>query len=114
MVDRSRTEAGFDRGLAAGAGPGAGAPRPAVTDTDRQIARLLLTGVVVGGALLALRVPAVRRVAWRAGRAALVGWLPTLLAREAREVWALAAERPAAGAPAPPADVPPPGPASGA
>lgn len=113
-MDHSRTDAGFDRGLAASLDPGDLPPRPVVTDTDRQVARLLLTGAVVGGALLALRVPAVRRVVWRAGRAALVSWLPALLAREARAAWAASAPlSPEARAPLTPAAVPPPGPFSG-
>lgn len=116
MADRSRTDAGLHRELAtAEDAPPAPAP-PAVTDADRLIARVLLSGLVLGAALLALRVPAVRRVAWRAGRAALVGWLPSLLAREARAAWQASAMTSADGhgRPHTPAAVPPRGPFSGA
>lgn len=92
MTDFGRTEAGLDRGLLVARHEPA--PLPAVTDRDRLIARLLLTGVTVGGAWLALRVPAVRRLAWRGARAALLGWLPSLLAGGVREAWRASAAAP--------------------
>lgn len=90
-MEHSRTDTGLDRALVVAPEPVPVAPPPPVTEADRRIARVLLTGLVVGGAWLVLRVPSLRRVAWRAGRAALVGWLPSLLAREAREAWRHAA-----------------------
>lgn len=117
-MDPSPTETRLDLGFAlAPEGHGPGTPPPAVTGRDRDIARLLLAGALVGGAWLVLRVPSVRRLAWRGAKVAVLSWLPSLLAREAREAWRHSA------APGPgtrdaglttPAAVSPPGPFSGA
>lgn len=113
-MDHSRTDTGLDRALVVATEPVTVAAPPPVTDADRRIARALLTGLVVGGAWLVLRVPSVRRVAWRAGRAALVGWLPSLLARQAREAWrhSVPARAGQDEGPHTPTAVPPPGPFS--
>ena len=115
-MDHSRTDTGLDRALVVAGEPQAVVAPPPVTEADRRVARALLTGLVVGGAWLVLRVPSLRRVAWRAGRAALVGWLPSLLAREVREAWRHSGPAPAARHEGPhaPTAVPPPGPFSGA
>lgn len=87
-----------------------------MTERDRAIARLLLTGAAIGVAWLALRVPVLRRAAWRGARAALFSGLPALLAREAQRAWRASAPSGAApvgeDGPHTPAAVVPPGPFS--
>jgi hypothetical protein len=93
-------------------GPAPGPAGPVVTDRDRAIARALLAGAALGMAWLVLRVPAVRRVAWRGARSLLISGLPALLAREVRQAWRASAAPSTSGGERDP--VPPPGPPSGA
>lgn len=81
-----------------------------VTERDRQIARVLLAGVAIGGAVVLLRVPFLRRLAWRGAKIALVSGLPALISRQMRAAWAASAAGPAEEPVPTPAAVPPPGP----
>jgi predicted lysophospholipase L1 biosynthesis ABC-type transport system permease subunit len=52
-----------------------------------QAASVVLAAAAVGVAVVVLRTPALRRLAWRLAVTALTGTLPTWVANEVRHAW---------------------------
>jgi hypothetical protein len=52
-----------------------------------QAANIVLTAAAVGVAVVVIRTPALRRLAWRLAVTALTGSLPAWIANEVRHAW---------------------------
>jgi len=61
--------------------------RPMSNERAEQAANLVLTAAAVGAAVIVLRTPALRRLAWRLTVTALTGSLPAWVANEVRHAW---------------------------
>jgi len=61
--------------------------RPMSNERAEEAANLVLTAAAVGAAVIVLRTPALRRLAWRLTVTALTGSLPAWVANEVRHAW---------------------------
>ena len=52
-----------------------------------QAANIVLAAAAIGVAVVVMRTPALRRVAWRLAVTALTGSLPAWVAKEVRNAW---------------------------
>ena len=52
-----------------------------------QAANIVLAAAAIGVAVVVMRTPALRRVAWRLAVTALTGALPAWVAKEVRHAW---------------------------
>ena len=64
-------------------------------DTARTVANVLMGAAAIGAAVVILRTPALRRLAFGLARAAIVTGIPAWLSREITQAWE-ESERPAA------------------
>lgn len=56
-------------------------------DTARTVANVVLAAAAAGAAVVVLRTPALRRLAWGLARTALTTTIPLWLSREVRQAW---------------------------
>ena len=80
-------------------------------DTARTVANVVVGAAALGAAVVILRTPRLRRLAFGLARTVMVSGLPAWLAREVREAWtasdsrvSLPVDAPAGRAPEPPGD----------
>jgi hypothetical protein len=70
-------------------------------ETARAIANAVVGAAVLGAAVVILRTPTLRRLAFRLARTAIVTGIPAWLAREVNQAWQASGHR-GSSAPAPP------------
>jgi hypothetical protein len=56
-------------------------------DTARAAANVVIAAAAIGAAVVILRVPTLRRLAWGLARTAVVTAIPAWLSREVRAAW---------------------------
>lgn len=76
--------------------------RPTVSDADRArlVANVIVGTAALGAAVIVLRTPSLRRLAFGLARTALTVTLPVWLSQQVQQAWADAA--PTGGRPSPP------------
>jgi len=58
-----------------------------------QVANVVIAAAVTGAAVVVLRNPALRRLAWRLAVTAVTGMLPAWIGREVRQGWVASGRR---------------------
>lgn len=83
-----------------GAGTHDSPNRADMTDANaRTVANIVLAGAALGAAIVIIRTPPLRRVAWGLARTAATTLVPVWLTREVRDAWAASGARTAPAAP---------------